>query len=624
VAEYLIDEVLSLLPGEARDLLDAICVCDETPADLAAHLSGRADAGAVLETIAQRTSLVVRADPPGYRYHVHFLVRSYLLADLVRQVPDRVRELHGRAADWFAAHDEPAPALTHAEAAADVARVTALLHKDAVALAYGGDHDLIRKALELLGARQVSADSLLALVSALLHLEQGEPRSADRDLAHAHASWPEHPSGDLVSLRRLVSSRLALLGVGPDDLLRTAQSLDPRPGRPLDAAAQLLRASALITTGRRAAAREQLQAALRAAQDDEQDYVATLCQTLLGGLAAVEGDVGSMVTLATAADEMNTRHGRQQTMNAAAASALLAYGALLRAEPAECLRRARRTLRLIEGRDPVALAGMDLVANILCGMAEFELGERIAGARRIHRARSTRGALPVQAEQVALCALLEHHTALLLGWRQTASAALRWCQANAPDSAEVHLMRARTQLSLGRRDAAGKTIQPVLTGSTPAVLPWSLIEAWLLSTEISVNDGAAAGARRSLEHALAVARDLDVPYPVVVAVPEVIDLLTARLGKLGTAERFAGRVLTLRRELAVPPTVPMTARERAVLRLLPAQRSFEEIADDLTVSANTVKTHVRAIYAKLGVTHRRDAVAVALERGLLESEHSGC
>jgi LuxR family maltose regulon positive regulatory protein len=80
-------------------------------------------------------------------------------------------------------------------------------------------------------------------------------------------------------------------------------------------------------------------------------------------------------------------------------------------------------------------------------------------------------------------------------------------------------------------------------------------------------------------------------------------------------------VLTLRRTLHVPPMVPLTARERAVLRLLPTLRSFEEIAEDLTVSANTVKTHVRAIYTKLGVTRRRDAVAVAVARGLLESEH---
>ncbi|HEY7594074.1 MAG TPA: LuxR C-terminal-related transcriptional regulator, partial [Actinophytocola sp.] len=103
----------------------------------------------------------------------------------------------------------------------------------------------------------------------------------------------------------------------------------------------------------------------------------------------------------------------------------------------------------------------------------------------------------------------------------------------------------------------------------------------------------------------------------------ITELLTSELGKLGrAAERFAERVFALRRALDVPPMVPLTAREQAVLRLLPTLRSFDEIAEDLTVSANTVKTHVRAIYTKLGVTKRRDAVAVAIERGLLDVEHA--
>lgn len=48
-------------------------------------------------------------------------------------------------------------------------------------------------------------------------------------------------------------------------------------------------------------------------------------------------------------------------------------------------------------------------------------------------------------------------------------------------------------------------------------------------------------------------------------------------------------------------------------------RSVEEIAADLTVSTNTVKTHPRAIYGKLGVGSRRDAVTAARGRGLVEA-----
>ena len=61
----------------------------------------------------------------------------------------------------------------------------------------------------------------------------------------------------------------------------------------------------------------------------------------------------------------------------------------------------------------------------------------------------------------------------------------------------------------------------------------------------------------------------------------------------------------------------LTSREAAVLRLLPSQLSLREIADELYVSHNTVKTHSRTLYHKLSVTTRGQAVQVARSRGLL-------
>jgi LuxR family transcriptional regulator, maltose regulon positive regulatory protein len=61
----------------------------------------------------------------------------------------------------------------------------------------------------------------------------------------------------------------------------------------------------------------------------------------------------------------------------------------------------------------------------------------------------------------------------------------------------------------------------------------------------------------------------------------------------------------------------LSQRELTVLGLLPSLLSLDEIATDLTVSVNTVKSHVRSIYTKLGVSSRRMAVLSANERGLL-------
>lgn len=621
VAAYLIDEVLSRLPEAMSEFLRTISVCGQTPVALAAELSGRADAGALLDTIAERTSLVSRVDVAPHSYHVHALLRSHLLADLVRRDPERAAHLNGITADWYSAHKQPAQALSHAGRAGEPTRSTDLLHRHATKLILGGNLAVVREVLEVLGARRVAEDSLLALASALLHLERGDPTGADRDLIHAETAWPAEPNEDLVSLRQFVRSRHAQVSGDTDELVRATGDLTGGPGMP-DAATMLQRGNALLAAGDRAAAREQLRASLAAAREGHHDYVGLQSLTALAGLAGAEGDYGAMITLATAADKEIGRRGWQLTVEAATAALLLAQGALLHADSAECRRQAQRASQVVDAAGPPAIPWMHLAAEIHCGAADFELGDRAGGARRISAAiRSAGDSAHFANQQVAFSAMLGHRDALLLGWGTTAAAMLRWAQSSIPESAEVHVMRARAQLALGRRDAASKIVQPVLDVRVSPILAWTTIEAWLLSAELTLSAADDTSARRALDHALNDAARLDVLHPLVYAAPEVIDLLTGRLGKLGgTAERFAERVFALRRDLDVPPMVPLTARERAVLRLLPTLRSLDEIADDLMVSANTIKTHVRAIYTKLGVTKRRDAVAVAVERGLLESE----
>jgi LuxR family maltose regulon positive regulatory protein len=63
--------------------------------------------------------------------------------------------------------------------------------------------------------------------------------------------------------------------------------------------------------------------------------------------------------------------------------------------------------------------------------------------------------------------------------------------------------------------------------------------------------------------------------------------------------------------------VRLTGSERAVLRFLPSHMTNEEIAAALFLSVNTVKTHLRSAYRKLGVRSRREAVAQGRRLGLL-------
>ena len=68
-----------------------------------------------------------------------------------------------------------------------------------------------------------------------------------------------------------------------------------------------------------------------------------------------------------------------------------------------------------------------------------------------------------------------------------------------------------------------------------------------------------------------------------------------------------------------PATLPddLTERQVRVLRLLRGSMTLTEIATELSLSPNTVKTHTQAIYRKLGVSTREDAVVRGLDRGIL-------
>jgi LuxR family maltose regulon positive regulatory protein len=72
-----------------------------------------------------------------------------------------------------------------------------------------------------------------------------------------------------------------------------------------------------------------------------------------------------------------------------------------------------------------------------------------------------------------------------------------------------------------------------------------------------------------------------------------------------------------------PLTLPLTDTEVRVLRYLPTNLRAPEIAAELFVSINTVRTHLRHLYAKLGVNGRTDAVERARQLGLLSPSRGG-
>lgn len=114
IGEYLAENVLDLLEPELLDFLMRTSVVSRISPDLASHLTGRPDAGPLLEEILAGDLFLQRLDDVGEWYRYHHLFGSFLRRRLGRTLPDSIPDLHSRAAHWFRDHGMLAPAVDHA------------------------------------------------------------------------------------------------------------------------------------------------------------------------------------------------------------------------------------------------------------------------------------------------------------------------------------------------------------------------------------------------------------------------------------------------------------------------------------------------------------------------------
>jgi len=258
----------------------------------------------------------------------------------------------------------------------------------------------------------------------------------------------------------------------------------------------------------------------------------------------------------------------------------------------------RGLLELTRGRDADALAA-------------FRAAEQLAG----------RLAAPHYLVPAARARKLQ--ALVRLGEKEHAEQALAELGEEDRDRGEVRIATAVLRLAQGDPGAATAVLAPVLAGSAAMVAETWLVHAFLL--EAIARD--ALGDPTAGEHALE--RALDVAEPDGVLFPFLLHPAPAFLAKHArhrTAHAsliaeilslLAGRTPAPSPGGAEPPLEPLSASEMRVLRYLPTNLSAPEIASELYVSTNTVKTHLHHLYAKLGTHRRGEAVERARALGLL-------
>jgi LuxR family maltose regulon positive regulatory protein len=630
VADYLVSEVLARQPAHRRDFLLATSIATRLSVDLAALLSGRPDAAELLEQIEAENLFLTRVGTSRVDFRYHRLFREFLRAELKRSNPELLPQLHERAAAWTHAHGEPFAAIEHAVGAQAWEVADQIAAESWEELLAAGDSAWLRDVLEGAtlepGWRQHHS---LRLLVGLSLLEAGEAAQGATIVARALGELDGNGScalasyataalarrrGDAVAAAASAQAVLELPAVDGADALRRTHVRRAVGGVGLG--------SALVALGDLDAAERVLDAAHEHALEEHLD--ATIADAV-GQLALLEAARGRLRRAAAYGDQAATMSGHQ-----GASGALQVVGGRL-----AC---AWVHLQWDELDDAEACVEEATAAARICGDVGGAAGAALVGAlvdasrgangadRGLRRLRGAFAVGPASAVARWLVPVLATAEARLLAARGDLDAAWAALEALEPADDDVRLARAvtraRLQLALGRPQRALGELEQAwgLTGG----LVVHAIEAELLAavahSEEREREAASARIGRALELA-AVERYRRV---FVEGGPAVQALLVESV-RHGTPHRsFVGELLASfeRRapgvEITKPELLePLSSRERAVLRYLPTLMSNTEIAGELFLSVNTVKTHLRSIYRKLGATRRREAVERARRLELL-------
>ncbi len=604
VADYLVDEVLAGLGETQRETLRRVSPAETLPSGLAVELAGREDAADVLDEFARSTGLVTGTGAPGAEYRIAELLRSYLVADLRRHGPDLAAQAHRRAALWCSEHGRPREALAQAERVGDPGFLAALMARWAPGLVASGEHDALERTLATLDGEPEAADPRIAVAAAHVHLERGRPEELRAALHRARRAGPADPGSDAAVFRtateRLVGLRRPVTGPAPrvDDAA-------------LAALARVGHGAAALAGDPRGAV-DELGHGLELARGQGLGRLELQARSLLSAALWLVGDVREAATTADAA--LAGAAGREDSPWFAVARAVDAHVGLLRAEPHRAL---AIPVHEPPSWDRVLPPVLRYALRSARGGGLVDVGDRARGLLELQSARAELGHTRAPAALEVTAALMEHRAASSLGHTTAAAGVASWLAARWPTSPEFHLVRAWTAAESGSPHATREALEPLLAGGLPPGPAATVVEAWLLETRGRLARRDRPGARNALRTALDHAVPLDALRPFVHAGDEVGALLVDQLVGTGDRAAFAARAVAARTGTRAPTTTGLSARQFDVLGRLPSLESLEEIAEDLDVSINTIKTHIRAIYAKLGVGTRREAVLTAHEQGLL-------
>jgi len=620
IGEYLLLEVVARWPDDARQILIQTSFLDEVAGGSAEAVTGVDGCERILAELAHTNSFVVPVDATRTTFRCHGLLRDVLMYLARRDSRADVQARHVRACRWFLLEGDVASALRYAVGSGDPLFACSVLLEGLPQMYVDGQtlpgHEL-SALLDQLPTSATGTVDVNALVTArMVALAVGTDRAAAAAELEA-GLWGDVLPMTASELSRLLAELMLARSVSDyehanrvlDRLLSDAFRAQGQAVPGLRSRMLLDHSQVMFSAGRLSEVQPLLQRAEEQAEREGAHAIRLDVLSVLAIAAASAARPRLSRAAVSRAEELLRSHpdlARPRTLDLA-----LARAAYVQAD----------LPTMAQAMNRVRIAGPDYVGGGSSASAAYLQAILLAADGRLNEARAwLQGPLLSRQPGDQLAVYRDCELAALelsLGHPQDALDLLS-PYSETPFAVSTAVVSARAFLALGDIPRAKAYIRAVLVDPTPQSDRVLVVSAMLGAAQIALLEDAETRAIDYIHRAVQLA-DGDVVMPFVGLTSVFRPLLqrhptTAALWPgMGDEAVGDGPVTSPRSAL----TEPLTEREKVMLRLLTTTMSAAEMADELRLSLNTVKTHLGSIYRKMGVSRRRDAVAQARELGLL-------
>jgi LuxR family maltose regulon positive regulatory protein len=600
MSDYVLREVLAHEPSELVNALLEMAVVERVNGPLGEALTGRSDVREVLALAEQHGLFVSRVNPEGW-YEMHPVVRVALLAELDARLPGRIRELHARAATWLEASGETVPALDHWLLADRPRNALRLLAMQQATLYDSGNEAVVKAVMERLSGVAM-IDTLEAMIDfAWCHLLVDRRRFIDLvDQVSLLASTSTLTETEALQVQ-MIQSIAAMVGgrwtVG-GALARAAVAQSPESAFH----------DPLGRFGWNVIARE---IALSERWDDRDDEVRELALAASRDKArrlAFEGTRALGVAIA-GRPHSALRIAEQLRSRPATAQMTILRAEVQTAEAIAHWELGDRDRALTEFHALSELAGEPTLIYRLIGYLGLASVYLTRGQVELAAAMVTKSEKAIHEEELGADIrdrLVRASFAVALSRGDTRTACDLARQIN--DSFWSAIDEARVDLAEHKSAEA----RAALSGAAPRCVRHEVVLALEQYRAADTREHAQRFASLAVTHAAGAG----MVHTFAAAGSDLIE--AAERGALHVPATWLAE-LRRTRTSSLPNgssgLEPLTDRERDVLRFLPSRLTTREIADELHISINTLKYHLKTIYRKLGVASRADAADAARHMG---------